>query len=107
MRRVSQQDVFRLEVAVYDFMFFEEQQGVEELFRESPDESEGETAEGVELDEFVEVHGEQLRGDAEMGAEVEGGGEVDEGVFAFRVLDFALVRFQTILFNRSRGELRG
>lgn len=87
MRRVSQQDIFRLEVAVYDFVFFEQQQGVEELLGEPTDESEGETTEGVEFDEFVQIHGEELGTDAEVGAEVEGGGEVDEGVFAFWVLE--------------------
>lgn len=57
MRRVREENILGLEVTMYDFMFFEEQQGVEKLFGESANEFQGEAAERVEFNEFVEVHG--------------------------------------------------
>jgi hypothetical protein len=40
----------------------------------------------VGADEFVEVDGEAGRDDAEVGAEVEGGGDAESGVRPIRIL---------------------
>jgi len=69
-----------------DLVLFKQVQRAEELLGKPADEFQRETTEGVGFDELVEVHVEELGGDAEMAAEVEAMGEVDHAVFAFGVL---------------------
>ena len=83
---MAEEDIFRLQIAMDDLVLLEQVQRAEELLGKSADEFQRETTEGVGFDELVEVHVEELGGDAEMAAEVEAMGEVDHAVFAFGVL---------------------
>ena len=73
--RFAEEDVFGLEVAVDDAFGLQEAETSEELAGEAADEGQGEADEVVGADEFVQVDGEAGRDDAEVGAEVEGGGD--------------------------------
>ena len=90
---MREQDVFGLQVAVDDALAFEQDEAVEDLLGEAADEFQREAGVVVQLDEFVEVHAEELGGDAEVAAEVEGLGEVDHAVVVKGVLLVALAGF--------------
>lgn len=84
--RMGEEDVFGLEIAVDDLVALQQAQAAEHLLGEGPDEAEREATEVVRLDEFVQIHAEQLCGDAKMATEVEGLGKVDEAVLVVGVL---------------------
>ena len=69
-----------------DVLGLEEHEAGKELAAEAADEWEGEANEVVRADELVEIDGEAGRDDAEVGAEVEGGGDAESSVAAIRVL---------------------
>jgi hypothetical protein len=71
---------------VDDAFVLQEREAGQELTGEAPDEREREADEVVGADEFVEVDGEAGRDDAEVGAEVEGGGDAEGGVRTIRIL---------------------
>ena len=86
MQRVAKEDVLRLQIAMNDLVLLKQVQRAEELLGEPSDQFQRESAEGVGFDELVEVHVEELGGDAEMAAEVEAMCKVDHAVLAFWVL---------------------
>lgn len=53
---MCQQNVFRLQIAVDDFMLLEQDQSLKQLFRKPSDQLQRESSEIVDLDEFIEVH---------------------------------------------------
>lgn len=86
MEWVVKEDVFRLEIAVNNPVLLQEAQRAQHLLSESPDELQREATERIRLDEFVEVHIQQLSRDTQMAAEVETVREVDHAVFVLGVL---------------------
>lgn len=50
---MSEQYIFRFEIAMYDFVAMEEHQAGEELLRKAPNELQRKTLEVVSLDELV------------------------------------------------------
>lgn len=69
-----------------DAFLLEEDEAGEELACEASDEWEGEPGEVVRADELVQVNGKAGRDDAEVRAEVEGGGDGECGISAVGVL---------------------
>jgi hypothetical protein len=53
MHGMSEQYIFRFEIAMYDFVAMEEHQAGEELLRKAPNELQRKTLEVVSLDELV------------------------------------------------------
>jgi len=86
VERVAEQDILGLQVTVDDFVLLQQVQRAEQLLGEASDEFQGEAAERVRLDEFVEVHIQKLGRDAQMAAEVETVGKVDHAVLVLGVL---------------------
>ena len=66
-----EQNVLGLHVAVNDVMIVEQQETLEHRVRELADETDAEAVKPVLLDELVEVHRQQLEGDADVAAERE------------------------------------
>jgi hypothetical protein len=60
MHGMSEQYIFRFEIAMYDFVAMEEHQASEELLRKAPNELQRKALEVVSLDELVQVHAEQV-----------------------------------------------
>jgi hypothetical protein len=83
---VSQQDIFGLEIAMYDALAFQQTKGAKHLFREAPDKRKREALEFIGFYKFVQVHAEEFSGDAQMATEVKTLREVDHAVFVFWVL---------------------
>jgi hypothetical protein len=83
---MRQQDIFRFEIAVNDFMMLQEHETLQQLFCESSDEFERKSSEVVGFDEFVKVHAEKIRGDAEVTTEVKALVEVDNAMLFMRIL---------------------
>lgn len=61
-----EEDVFRLEVAVYDGEVVQDDEGFQELLDELAHELRGQAAEVVLFDDFVQVEAEELKGDARV-----------------------------------------
>lgn len=60
---------------------------------EAADEREREADEVMRADEFVKVDGEAGRDNAEVGAEVEGGGDAEGGLAAVRILESSMLAY--------------
>ena len=86
MHGVTQQDIFRLQITMDDLLLFQKVEGAQHLFGEAPDELDRETAEGIRLDELVEIHIKKLSGYAEMTAEVEAMREVNHAMLVLGIL---------------------
>ncbi len=93
---MAQEDVFRLQIAVNHLMLLQEIQRAQELLSEAPDKLQREASERIRLDEFIEIHVEQLGRDAEMSTEVETLSEVDHTVFVLGILVTILARWSLI-----------
>lgn len=83
---MSKQDVFGFQVAVDDAMAFKQVECWQHLLCEAADEWEWEAFEFISFDELIQVHAEELGGDAEVAAEVEGLGEVDHAMSIVGIL---------------------
>ncbi len=81
-----EQNVLRLQIAVDNLALLEENQGAKDLLGKAANDFERKAAERMRLDEFVEVHIEQLSGYAQMPAKVEALRKVDHAVPILRVL---------------------
>lgn len=57
---MGEKDVFRFQVAMYDFLTFQQHQAVKELFGEATYEFQREAPEVMTLDKFVEIHAQKL-----------------------------------------------
>lgn len=67
-----EQDILRLQVAVYNAIFFEETQGLQDLDRESPNQVVRETCELMLLQKFIQVFVKYLKRNATMASKNEG-----------------------------------
>jgi len=83
---MRQENVFRLEIAMDDPVLFKQQQTAQKLLGEAPHYVDREASEGVGLDELVQIHVQELGGDAKMATEIEALCKVDHAVFVLRVL---------------------
>lgn len=81
MHGMSQEDVFGLEIAMNDFVTVQKDKTAQQLLGESSYEFQRETTEIVSLDEFVEIHVQQVCRDAKMTAEVKALVEIHNAVF--------------------------
>ena len=86
MQRMRQEDVLRLEITVYHFVLFQEHQATQKLLGKSSDDLQRKSAEGVGLDELVEVHIQKFSGYAKVSSEVEALCEIHHAVFVVWVL---------------------
>ena len=76
--RMPQENVLRLEIAMYDTMMAHEAERQECLRRETADEAGRETGKIVGLDELIEIDAEELHCDAQVVAEIERLGHFDD-----------------------------
>lgn len=67
-----EQDVFGFQIAMNDLGLLQHGQGIEELRRKDANETRTETTERILLDELVEIVGEELENEAEVGVVNEG-----------------------------------
>ena len=83
---MGQKYILGLEIAMYDLFAPQKNQAIEHLFGETPNQLQRKALEVMRFDELVEVHPKQLRGDAEMAAEVEALYKIDSAEPTFRIL---------------------
>ena len=53
---MRQEHVFRLQIAMYDFVTFQKDEAAQQLLSKAPDKLQREASELVSLDELVQVH---------------------------------------------------
>jgi hypothetical protein len=86
MQRMGQEDVLRLEIAMYYFVLLQEDQAAQKLFGESSNDLQRKASEGVGFNELVKVHIQKFRGYAKVSSEVEALCEIDHAVLVVGVL---------------------
>ena len=82
---MTEENVFRLEIAMNHFFGVQQYETAQDLLRKATDEFQRESLEIVSLDEFIEVHAQKFGRDAQMTAEIKALGEVDHTVTAMRI----------------------
>lgn len=98
VHRVSKKDIFWFEIAVDDLVHLKKKQTAQNLFREPPNEFQGEALEAIKFNELVKVHIKKFSREAKMATEVETLREVDHAMSVCRVL----LALSVTLFRRYR-----
>lgn len=98
LRRMLEQNVLRLEIAMNDSMMSKQRERAEDLRGESTDEGRRESSKAVGLDEFVEIDAEKFGDDAEMLSKRERVDHPNDEVLLFRIL----LTFSSVLITRAR-----
>lgn len=96
VHRVSKQDIFWLEITVYNLVHLEKKQTTQKLFGEPPNELQGEPLEAIIFNKLVKVHIKKFSREAKMATEVETLREVNHAMPVRGVLLALLVK----LFGR-------
>lgn len=61
-----EQDIFRLQIAVYQFRLSEQSQAIDQLLRKHAHQCRGQSTELILLDQFVEIDAQQFEDKAQM-----------------------------------------
>ena len=83
---MGEEDIFRLEITMNNFVLLEQQETTKELLGETADDLRRETTERIGLDELVKIHIKKLSRDAKVATEVEALDEVDHAMFVVGIL---------------------
>lgn len=83
MHRMSQKDVFGLEIAMNDFMTIQKNETAQQLLGEASNDFQRETTEVVSLDELVKIHVQEICRNAKVTTEVKALIEIHNTVFVF------------------------
>ena len=88
---MRQEDILRLEIAMYDSVTLQQDEAAQQLLCKAPDKLQGKSSEFVSLDELVQVHSKKLSRNAQVTAKVETLHKFDHAVSALGILIGALV----------------